>query len=145
MRFLALDMGDETHATGIMLVGGVVQTLGLVHNHAAFGRMGFAGGLLTIPAFPCCLKCLEQRCGAAIRGTASAHLGSKPRKSVIDRARWHIGAKQRHAELLQQNKMDAASLCLLVELHQLLHALRRDSSYRGRKPRALEQRTDASG
>src|SRR5256885_6083143 len=44
MRFLALDMGDKAHAAGIMLVGGVVQTLGLVRNHAGFGRMRFAGG-----------------------------------------------------------------------------------------------------
>src|SRR6266571_3427076 len=72
MRFLALDMGDETHAAGVMLVGGVVQTLGFVQNHAGFGRMGFAGGGIlhsallgarswTIPVFPCCLKCLERR------------------------------------------------------------------------------------
>src|SRR5216117_1657161 len=77
MRFLALDMGDETHATGVMFVGGVVQTLGFVQNHAGFGRMGFAGGGIlhsallgagswTIPVFPCCLKCLERRCEAAI-------------------------------------------------------------------------------
>jgi hypothetical protein len=65
-------VGDKTHAAGIMLVGGLVQTLGLVQNHAGFGRMGFTGGgilsfrtspgrFLTIPVFPCCLKCLEQR------------------------------------------------------------------------------------
>src|SRR5216117_3187650 len=104
MRFLALDMGDETHATGIMLVGGVVQTLGLVHNHAGFGRMGFAGGLLTIPAFPCCLKCLEQRCGAAIRGTASAHLGIKTRKPVLYSENGYVSPKHCRSPPLQQNE-----------------------------------------
>jgi hypothetical protein len=33
MTFLALDVGDETHATGIVFIGGVVKTLlmGLIH------------------------------------------------------------------------------------------------------------------
>src|SRR5213592_4704480 len=136
MRFLALDMGDETHAAGVMLVGGVVQTLGFVQNHAGFGRMGFAGGGIlhsallgarswTIPVFPCCLKCLERRCPEP----TSTHLGGKPRKRVVDCASGYVGAKHCGSQPLQQNEMDAAPLRFLVEPHQLLHALRRDPSY----------------
>src|SRR5436190_17998970 len=103
MRFLALDMGDETHAAGVMFVGGVVQTLRFVQNHAGFIGMGFAGGGIlhsallvagswTIPVFPCCLKCLERRC-EAIPEPASTHLGGKPRKRVVDCASGYVGAK----------------------------------------------------
>jgi hypothetical protein len=31
MALVALDMGDETHATGVVFIRGIVQTLG---NHA---------------------------------------------------------------------------------------------------------------
>src|SRR2546428_1135573 len=102
-------------------------------------------GFLTMPAFPCCLKCLEQPCEAAIQGTASTHLGGKPRERVIDCTGRYVGAKQCHPQPLQQNEMDAAAPCFLVEPHQLLHARRRNPSYGCRKSRALEQRTHASG
>mgnify|MGYP002139175673 CR=1 FL=1 len=36
MTFLALDVGDETHATGIVFIGGVVQTLLLGQIHLRF-------------------------------------------------------------------------------------------------------------
>src|SRR5690606_36344454 len=36
MTFLALDVGDETHATGIVFIGGVVQTLLLGQIHLLF-------------------------------------------------------------------------------------------------------------
>ena len=49
MRFLALDMGDKTHAAGVMLVGGVVQTLGLVENHAVSDEWGLPAA--EIPSF----------------------------------------------------------------------------------------------
>src|SRR3989442_10129703 len=110
---------------------------------------------LTIPAFPCCLKCLEQRCEAEIQGsvsihypiqsTASTHSGGKPRERVIDCTSRYVGSKQCHPEPLKQNEMDAAAPCFFVEPHQLLHARRRNPSYGCRKSRALEQRPDASG
>ncbi|MCB1944910.1 MAG: hypothetical protein KDF55_04390, partial [Thauera sp.] len=36
MTFLALDVGDETHATGIVFIGGVVQTLLMGQIHLRF-------------------------------------------------------------------------------------------------------------
>src|SRR5690606_5735972 len=36
MTLLALDVGDETHATGIVFIGGVVQTLLLGQIHLLF-------------------------------------------------------------------------------------------------------------
>jgi hypothetical protein len=33
MAFIALDMGDETDAAGVVFIGGIVQTLG---NHQQF-------------------------------------------------------------------------------------------------------------
>src|SRR5437879_4323007 len=75
MRFLALDMSDQTHAAGVMLVGGVVQTLGLVQNHAGFGRMMFAGGGTTVSRTSfgrvfdyTCVSLLPQVLRAALRG-----------------------------------------------------------------------------
>jgi hypothetical protein len=75
VRFLALDMSDETHAAGVMFVCGVVQTLGfwaMSLNHVQPGRVVcrrrnqpnsalFDAGPRTIPAFPCCFKCLGPR------------------------------------------------------------------------------------
>src|SRR5437899_12524846 len=105
MRFLALDVGDKTHAAGVMLVGGVVQALGLVQNHAGSDESGLPAA--EIPLFRAsrgrvldytCVSLLPQVLRAALRGSnsapASAHLGGKPRKRVIDCASRDVGAKQ---------------------------------------------------
>jgi hypothetical protein len=48
-------MGDETHAAGVMFVGGVVQTLGfwaMSLNHGSAWASGFVGGEINpIPRF----------------------------------------------------------------------------------------------
>src|SRR5207245_809285 len=75
MRFLALDMGDKTHAAGIMLVGGVVQTLGLVQNHDGFGRWVAGGGILLFRTSQgrvfdyTCVSLLPQVLRAALRSS----------------------------------------------------------------------------
>jgi len=54
VRFLALDMSDETHAAGVMLVCGVVRTLGfwaMSLNHGQPGRVVFGGEISPIPRF----------------------------------------------------------------------------------------------
>src|SRR5258708_1774004 len=140
VRFLALDMGDQTHAAGVMFVCGVVQTLGfwaMSLNHCQLGRMVcrrrnqpnsalFDAGSWTIPAFPCCFNCLGPRSEASLYGTASlrhyricgpasAHLGGEPRERVIDCARRYVGAKQSCAQALKKNEMQAPAPCLLAD------------------------------
>src|SRR5881296_3661970 len=104
MRFLDLDMGDKTHAAGVMLVGGVVQTRRLVQNHAGLGRMVFVGGGILLfrtsrgRVFDyTCVSLLPQVLRAALlssRVLLSTHLGGKPRERVIDCASRYVGAKQ---------------------------------------------------
>src|SRR3989442_9042181 len=108
MRFLALDMGDKTHAAGVMLVGRVVQTLRFVQYHAGFGRMAFAGGGILLfrtsrgRVFDyTCVSLLPQVLRAALLSSKvllSTHLGGKPRERVIDCARRYVGAKQGHPQ-----------------------------------------------
>src|SRR5712691_9408362 len=97
-----------------------------------------------------CVSLLLQVLRATLRGSnkevlLSIHLGGKPRERVLNCISRYVGPKQRCSQPLKQNEMDAAAPRFLVDPHQLLHALRRDSFGSCRKSCALQQRTDASG
>src|SRR5712692_9751210 len=101
-------------------------------------------GSWTIPAFPFCLKCLAVALQSSNPSVVSAHLGGQARKRALDRRSRNVCPERRSAQAFQQDEMDPALSCLLVDAHELPHACRVDPWSGNRKSRALQKRPDAA-